>query len=175
MATSPTLATVAAPGGRPSPVGHRRARGRDHGVGSWGVGVYENDDGADWASEIQAGGLDAVEGALAAADGADYLDGFEASGALVAADVVARLLRGGGAQTSDAEPVVLWMEDNLGLAVDHLVDPALRVLDRIASPVENELYEEWAASGELAAWLAVVDEVRSRLTSMDAAPGPAAD
>jgi hypothetical protein len=134
-------------------------------VSAWGVGVYESDDGVDWASEIQASGLSAVEAALEAVTGTDFIDTFEASGALVAADVVARLQRGGGEQTSYAEPVTTWVEDNSDLLSDHLVATALAALERITAPDDNELYEEWEASGEIDQWLAVVTEIRDRLAT----------
>ena len=46
-----------------------------------------------------------------------------------------------------------------------LVGPAIAVLDRIARPDDNENYELWAETDELAAWLAVIADVKARLVA----------
>jgi hypothetical protein len=133
-------------------------------MGAWGTGIYDNDDAADWGYELEAGGVAVLDGALAVVPVDDYLDGYDATAAIAAADVVARLKSAGGETSAYAEAVIGWVEANQDVAWQHLVPPALAALERVAQPENNELYELWAETDSLEEWLGVLAEVRSRLS-----------
>ena len=75
-------------------------------MGAWGVGIYENDDAADWSAEVGDRGLAAVEAALVAAGSAGDVESPDGSCALAAADVVARLTSGRGEESPYCEDIV---------------------------------------------------------------------
>ena len=100
-------------------------------MGAWGVGIYDNDDAADWAGELPERGLDAVRAALDVVLDAGYVEGPDGASALAAADVVARLRSGGGEQSPYCEDVVSWVASNAGPPTDELVDRALRGIARV--------------------------------------------
>lgn len=131
-------------------------------MGAWGTGVYDNDDAADWGLELGGGGLPLLEAGLSPADG--YLVSEDGAIAVAAADVVARLRSGGGEQSAYASDVIDWVQANRGVDWQPLVAPAIAVIDRVLSPGDNELYEVWADTDFLPERLAVLREVRGRLT-----------
>lgn len=131
-------------------------------MGAWGTGVYDNDDAADWARELADGGLSALKQIPADA----YLDSGEGSAAIVAADVIGRPRSGGAEQSAYAESVTSWVEANGCIEWQPLVTPAIAAIDRASLPENNELSERCAETDSLEAWLAVLTEVRGRLTQM---------
>jgi hypothetical protein len=132
-------------------------------MGAWGHGIYENDDAVDFAAEIADGGLAAVESALDAVLDADYVEAPDGSCALVAADVVARLVSGSGEDSSYAEAVAEWVRENAGSPSPSLVDKAKRVVGLVRGDA-SELAELWAESGSSqAGWLTAVAELEARL------------
>jgi hypothetical protein len=62
-------------------------------MGAWGVLAFDNDDAADWAYDFaEADDLSLVESAFdTVAEAEDYLEAPEASNALAACEVLARL------------------------------------------------------------------------------------
>ena len=70
-------------------------------MGAWGVGIYDNDDAADWVAELEDGGLAVVSAALSTIVDGDYVEAPEGARAVAAADVVARLRSGGGEESPD--------------------------------------------------------------------------
>ena len=133
-------------------------------MGAWGTGVYDNDSAADWAHELGGGGLSMLEEGLKQIQADTYLDSWEGTAAIAAADVVARLRSGGGEQSAYVEGVTDWVQANRNVEWQQLVAPAIASIDRASSPDNNELYELWAETDLLQEWLAVLGEVRSRLT-----------
>lgn len=134
-------------------------------MGAWGSGIFENDDAADWSAELQDEGINAVAQALAALTSGGYLEAPDASRALAAADVVARLRTGGGEVSPYSEAVVAWVEQNRQEPAPALVSAAVAAIQAIRGD-QSELRELWedAGDGPLAEWLAVLSEVETRLT-----------
>ena len=134
-------------------------------MGAWGVGIYDNDDAADWAGELPERGLDAVRAALDVVLDADYVESPDGACALAAADVVARLKSGGGEQSPYCEHVVSWVASNSGPPTDELVDKALRGVARVRGE-DSELTDLWAEAGAAHAdWLASIAEIERRLST----------
>lgn len=143
--------------------GRRSPSGSLQSMGAWDVGVYDNDDAADWVADLTDGGADAVDAALRAVIDADYIDAPEGASGLAAADVVARLAAGGGEQSPYSAAVSSWVAANPLKPAPALVDMAVEVLSRLRGD-GSELAELWADAGaQHEAWVAVVDEVESRL------------
>ena len=134
-------------------------------MGAWGVGIYDNDDAADWVAELEDGGLAVVSAALSTIVDGDYVEAPEGARAVAAADVVARLRSGGGEESPYCEGVVAWVRANAQSPTTTIVDLALRALERVRGH-DSELRELWDENAEsLPEWLAVVAEVERRLRS----------
>lgn len=132
-------------------------------MGTWGAGIYDNDDAADWAAEVAEDGLMAVRSALGVALESEYIESPEGACALAAADVVARLKSGGGEQTPYCEAVVEWVAANPGSPSDELLDMARRAITRVKGD-DSELAELWSEDDDgHAEWLAMIAEVEQRL------------
>ena len=134
-------------------------------MGTWGLGIFDNDAAADFASTVaDGGGIDAlqetIDRVLAAGD--SYLEASDAQEALAAADIVARL-RGSPGQTSAySEDVDSWITSSGAVASDALARNAKQVIARVlAEP--SELLEEWAGSEEFEGWKHAVDDLARRL------------
>ena len=129
-------------------------------MGAWSHESFGNDDALDWVAELQAEGLPAVAGALAAIRelAPDYLEAPTCSTALAAAEVVAAL-RGQPAQALP-DDVQEWVAQNPGLPSD-LVGMAQNAVAVIAA--KSELRELWEESADFAMWQAAVDDLRERL------------
>ena len=89
----------------------RNGSPRVRAMGAWGVGIYENDDAADWRFEVAESGLAAVEAALDSAIEAEYVEAPDGACALAAADVVARLVSGRGDDSAYSEDVRAWLAE----------------------------------------------------------------
>ena len=134
-------------------------------MGAWGVGIYDNDDAADWAGDLSGRGIDAVEEALDEALVSGYLEAPEGARALAAADVVARLRSGGGEVSPYAENVATWVREHPAPPPAGLVDKAIRAVARVRDG-DSELLDLWTDAGEaLDQWLAVLADVEARLAS----------
>lgn len=134
-------------------------------MGAWGTGVYENDDALDWTYELEENGFSAIVGAFAQVATGEYLECPEVCGALAAADVVARMRNGDEPESGYAETASSWAAAHRNDDWSALVGPAIAVLDRIARPDDNENYELWTETDDLAEWLAVIADVKARLGS----------
>ena len=130
-------------------------------MGSWGYRTFEDDTALDWIGEFQqAPSLAAVEEAIEAALGGDFIDDLAGAQALAAAEVVAAL----HGHPSDLlpEPVARWAADQ--------PPPDAGLLERAAQAVtavfqESELREIWEDADGLDPWQEAIDELRSRLGS----------
>jgi len=100
-------------------------------MGAWGTGIYDNDAAADWAAELEKRGLAAITDALDAVINAEYLDAWEGTCGLAAADAVARLRSGGGEATAYSEGVTNWVAQNHASPSDDLIAKARSALGKV--------------------------------------------
>jgi hypothetical protein len=134
-------------------------------MGAWGAGVYENDDASDWSGDMAEFGLAGVEAALDGVLEAEYVESPDGACAIAAADVVARLVSGGGEDSAYCEGVVAWVVANNGSPPSSLVSKAKHALARVRGE-DSELFELWAEDpSNLDEWLVVLSEVEQRLGS----------
>jgi hypothetical protein len=134
-------------------------------MGAWSHEAFGNDDASDWAAQlVEYDDLSLVEATLDALLEAcdDYIEAPEASEAIAAAEVVARLQ--GNAGTPDASPEELdaWIERIEVLPSPDLAAKARRALARVLTG-PSELMELWEESGESDLWQAAVRELKDRI------------
>ncbi len=133
-------------------------------MGAWGIGSFDNDDAADFLSDVTEGtDLAPVREILSTALGADeYLEAPDASQAIAAAEIVAAVL---GRPTSAAQredELIEWIGRVKPTTDAALVAQAGQALDRILAP-NSELLELWEEADEFAEWQATVTALRSQL------------
>ncbi|MCB0922440.1 MAG: DUF4259 domain-containing protein [Actinobacteria bacterium] len=134
-------------------------------MGTWGVGVYDNDGAADWAGGVPSGGLKAIERAIDAVLATEYIDSYDAECALVAADVVARLVSGHGEDSPYCEDIVAWVSTQPGLPSAELVAKGAHAVQRIGGE-ESELAELRSENAShVSAWRATLADVAERLSA----------
>ncbi|HSM83145.1 MAG TPA: DUF4259 domain-containing protein [Nodosilinea sp.] len=133
-------------------------------MGTWSVDAFGNDDAADWAFELaDSADLSLVEAAIdgALAEG-DYLDAPEAAIALAATEVLARLNGQWGDRNAYTAPADAWVEQIEVRPTPELLGRARAAIDRILG-ADSEMAELWQDSDDYEAWLASVQDLRSRL------------
>lgn len=134
-------------------------------MGTWSVDPFGNDDAADWAYGLEeADDLGPIEEAIDAvlSVGDDYLEAPEASVAIAAIEVLARLGGNSGERTSYTEIADKWVADHPLKPSVELVDKAQAAIARILAE-NSELVELWQESDEYDAWQASVDDLRVRV------------
>ena len=133
-------------------------------MGAWGVLAFDNDDANDWAYGLdETEDLSLVESAFHAVEEADaYLEAPDASNALAACEVVARLNGKSGYKNAYTEKVDRWVTAHPIKPPAALVARAGAALDRILGD-NSELRALWGDSGKNDEWLAAVEELRQRL------------
>ncbi len=133
-------------------------------MGAWGVLAFDNDDANDWAYDLEeAGNLSLVESAFGTVEEAeDYLEAPDASNALAACEVLARLNGKPGYKNSYTEKVDEWVAAHPQTPSPALIERANAVIDRILGE-NSELKELWAESDENGTWLESVEDLRRRL------------
>ena len=134
-------------------------------MGAWGVGTFENDDACDYAAEIaNSSNLSKIEATLdqVLKTGDSYLEAPEASEALAAADIVARLKGNFGKRDAYTEIIDAWVSGIKLTPSNDLVEKARRAVDRVLTE-PSELLELWSEAEELGAWKSAVNEVLARL------------
>ena len=134
-------------------------------MGAWSHESFGNDDACDWAAQLdEYDDLSLVEATLDTVleAGDDELEAPEASEAIAAAEVVARLQGNPGAAEDLPEELDAWVERIRLLPSADLAAKARRALDRVlAGP--SQLMELWDESGEAEAWQAAVRELKGRI------------
>jgi len=134
-------------------------------MGAWGVLAFDNDDACDWAYGLKrVGDLSLVVSAFAAVvGGAEYLDAHEASNALAACEVLARLRGKPGYSNPYTECVDAWV-------ASHQIDPPTSILARAEEVIDrvlgdnSELRGLWDDSEAMGPeWRRSVEELRQRL------------
>lgn len=133
-------------------------------MGAWGVLVFDDDDANDWAYGLDdVHDLSLVESAFDAIEEAnDYLEAPEASNALAACEVLARLNGKPGYKNSYTEKVDEWVAAHPLKPSDELMKRANAAIDRILGE-NSELKDSWKDSDKKASWLASVEDLRQRL------------
>ena len=130
-------------------------------MGTWGTGLFEDDDAADWVWELQeSADLGIVRAALEAIERkSQYLEAPECAVALAAAEIVAGLC--GQPAQGLPEEVSAWIAAHDSLPATPLKALALRVVQRVQS--DSELRELWEESDEWGGWSANVESLARRL------------
>ena len=131
-------------------------------MGAWGHGIFDNEDAMDWVNDlVESGDLGPVAAALSSVlETDDELEAADCSAALAAAEVLAAIA--GEPSNKLPDEVGAWLQRNRPQADDALLDYALRAVRKIRS--QSELRELWEESGEYREWLAVVSDLKSRLS-----------
>jgi hypothetical protein len=94
--------------------------------------------------------------------GEEYLEAPEASEAIAAAEVVARLQGHFGIRDAYTESVDEWVAAHPLSVSTALVQRAHAALDRILTP-PSELLELWEESEEFEAWKGTITELKNRI------------
>jgi hypothetical protein len=130
-------------------------------MGTWGTGLFDDDDAADWAWELQeSADLSVVRRALEAIDRKTvYLEAPECAVALAAAEIVAGLC--GRPAQGLPEEVSAWIAAHDSLPAAPLQSLAKRVAERVLG--DSELAELWRESDEWNGWSANVSDLLRRL------------
>lgn len=134
-------------------------------MGTWSYESFGNDDACDWAAQlVEQNDLSFVESTLDAllAVGDEYLEAPEASEAIAAAEVVARLRGNFGDEDASSKDVNAWVKGVKLQPSSVLLDKACRALDRILTE-PSELMELWEESENSGAWYAAVKELKARV------------
>jgi hypothetical protein len=131
-------------------------------VGAWGTGSFENDDGLDWVAELEAAEdttllLEPLQAVTQLQD--DYLDSYECTRALAAAEVVAALR--GQPATQVPPEVEQWVRARPGNVPDQLVHEALLAIQHIRT--DSEAKELWDETDSAAEWYGILDDLDRRL------------
>jgi hypothetical protein len=133
-------------------------------MGAWGVLAFDDDHANDWAYGLDdADDLSLVESALKAVEDADvYLEAPEATAALAACEVLARLKGQPGYKNAYTKKVDDWVAAHPFKPSGVLVEQALATINRILGD-NSELRDLWSNSDENERWLASVEDLRQRL------------
>ena len=131
-------------------------------MGAWGTGVFDNDDAADWAYELEdASDLAPARQALSATMDTDgYLELPEGASAVAAAAVVAASFDGN--LKGLPERIGEWIDDHPDTASRGDARLAIDALERVMSE-ESELRHLWAEAPEGQEWAQEIERLRHRL------------
>jgi hypothetical protein len=133
-------------------------------MGTWGAGVFENDETMDFLWEVEEGGVAALRDALdQVIDAAGRPESWAESTAVGAAAIIAAAYDGRTDLLPEEATVLLA---DLAPAIHE--NPALRDRARYAVHLvltgDSELLELWRSSGESDAAITAIAEVQSRLS-----------
>ena len=136
-------------------------------MGTWSIEPFGNDDAADWAAELEESNdpsliQEAINAILAVGD--EYLEAPDATVAVAAIDVLARIAGNFGELTSYTEALDSWVEGLEFTPDPELIDKALKALDRILAE-DSELRELWEESDEFDAWKTSMQALRERVVA----------
>ena len=130
-------------------------------MGAWSHEPFGNDDAGDWACELEeVRDLSHVEAALdAVLDTDGYLEAPEASCAVAAVEVLAKLLGKGTQSDAYTENVDEWVRKVRAKPSRSLLEKAHSVLARVRGE-ESELKELWH-EGDATEWEASLDSLQA--------------
>jgi hypothetical protein len=134
-------------------------------MGAWSHEPFGNDDASDWALELEdATDLSYIEAALDAVLDADgYVEAPEASCAIAAVEVIAKLLGKGTQSDADTEKVDEWVKRVRAKPPRPLLEKAQRALDRIRGE-DSELNELWQEA-DAAEWEASLEALHAAVSA----------
>lgn len=134
-------------------------------MGAWSHEPFGNDDANDWAYSLEGiNDLSVIEAALdRALDAEDYLEAPEASEAVAALEVLAKLLGKGTQTDSYTEKVDEWVKSAAVTPDAALIAKANRAIERIRGE-NSELRELWE-EGEAEEWLGSLDALRGAISA----------
>ncbi len=131
-------------------------------MGVWGPGTFENDDALDWVNELERSeDLSVIVATfnLVVDSSANYVEAFDSSTALAAAEVVAALA--GSPRSSLPDQVIQWLHVHQSVDMD-IVSKARQAINTILH--NSELKELWEEVGQFEEWEAEVTDLLCRLT-----------
>jgi hypothetical protein len=134
-------------------------------MGAWGIGIFDNDDAADWISELESANDSEIlsEAIGLAMDAGDYLEAPEGSRLLCACEVIAAL--GGQPSTNLPDEVRQWVGNHKTLDASELIPIALQAIDRVLGE-NSELDQLWKEDeNEYLVWREKVLAIKSRMLS----------
>jgi len=134
-------------------------------MGAWDMDAFGNDDACDWAYGLEdVKDLSLIESTLnkVIQVGDQYLDSPSACEALAAAEVLARLQGHWGERNAYTEAVDNWVEETKLTPTPELARKAHLAINRILAK-DSELQELWQDSENYDAWLASVNDLKSRI------------
>lgn len=136
-------------------------------MGAWSMDAFGNDDAADWAQELEeAEDFSPIEEAIEAVLGVgdEYLEAPEASVAVAAIEVLARLGGSPGEPSVYSEAADQWVARQQARPDAELIDKAQAVIARILAE-DSELNELWQESEDYEAWRAGLEALGARLSA----------
>lgn len=136
-------------------------------MGAWSHESFGNDDACDFAATIsEADDLSAVDAILDAVIemGDGYLEAPEASQAIAAAEVIARLHGNWGLRDAYSVDVDAWVERTEIVPTKELTLKAKKAVKRITTE-PSELLELWQEGDESEKWIDAMQDLERRLTA----------
>jgi hypothetical protein len=117
-------------------------------MGAWSHEPFGNDDANDWAYGLEAAmDLKLIESALdKVLESEGYLEAPDASEAVAAVEVIAKLLGRGTQSDAYTEQIDAWVKTVGVKPSSSLLDKASRALDRVMSD-DSELLDLWQEEG----------------------------
>lgn len=140
-------------------------------MGAWGIGVFDNDDAADWVSELESANdsgflSEAIDIAMSAGD---YFEAPEGSRLLCACEVIAAI--GGQPSTNLPDEVRQWVSNHETLDITALFPAALQAIDRVLGE-SSELNQLWKEDeNDYSVWRETVLSIKSRMSASEKRPG----
>lgn len=131
-------------------------------MGAWGIGVWENDDAADFETELASKGSQVIEHALAQKTMGDYSDESLCAKALAAADLIAAA-HGNNSKDfpTQAAQAAEWLQANPYRPTQRSTNRALKVVQTIMT--NSELANLWQETKEAASWKRSLKNLETRL------------
>lgn len=136
-------------------------------MGTWGYGVFENDDASDFMYDfVESDPIEYMKNAFGKSS-SEYLEVDEAHKILISAVVLDIAITGTEYSDFYYDECAPLIEKVKGLEVHALVPSALKALDRVLSDA-SELYELWEESDSFSDWNQVIMAIRTRLSELQA-------
>lgn len=140
-------------------------------MGAWGIGIFDNDDAADWINELEgANDSGVLSGVIdAAMNAGDYLEAPEGSRLLCACEVIAAI--GGQPSTNLPDEVRQWVSNHETLDITALFPTALQAIDRVLGE-HSELNQLWKEDeNDYSVWSEAVLSIKRRISASEKRPG----
>lgn len=129
-------------------------------MGAWGIGIFDNDDAADWVWGLQDEGLHAAQRALQAAAAGGEVDASVGAEALAAAAVVVALTTGSAELLEGSPEAAEWVAAHQDAESRPLLGTVVAALDAVLAD-GSELDELWSETDEHDDWRATVGQLRN--------------